>query len=263
MGAQGTTMLNRVTRGDCVEIMKNIPTGAVDLILTDPPYLVRYVDRSGRSVKNDDNDAWIDPAFAQMHRVLKDNKFCVSFCPWNKADRFKEAWRKAGFHAVGHIMFPKKYASSSRFVQYKHEEAYLLAKGNPRLPENPPPDVIPWTYTGNKLHPTQKPVGIFAPLIEAFTRPGDVVLDPFAGSGSTLVAARDTGRRFVGIELDAVHHLTASARLQDQPIAVSKFGGAALGPYACARSADVKAAPAQGARTLPSFRPTKGGHLQL
>jgi len=219
-------LLGRVTRGDCIDVMKRIPSGAVDLIVTDPPYLVRYLDRSGRSVKNDDNDAWLDPAFAQMHRVLKDNRFCVSFCPWNKVDRFTAGWRAAGFHAVGHIIFPKKYASSSRFVRYQHEEAYLLAKGNPPLPGSPPPDVIPWTYTGNKLHPTQKPVGIFMPLIEAFSRPGDVVLDPFCGSGSTLVAARDLGRRFVGIELDAEHHLTASARLADVPPNRSKFGAA-------------------------------------
>lgn len=207
---------NTVTRGDCVQVMKEMPSGSVDFIVTDPPYLVRYSDRSGRTVKNDDNDKWIDPAFAQMHRVLKDGTFCVSFYAWNKVDRFMEAWRKAGFHVAGHIVFPKKYASSSRFMSYQHEQAYLLVKGHPTAPENPPPDVIPWTYTGNRLHPTQKPVGIFTPLLEAFSKPGDVVLDPFAGSGSTLVAARDLGRRFIGIELDEQHHRTASARLQSR-----------------------------------------------
>ena len=98
-------------------------------------------------------------------------------------------------------------------MQYQHEQAYLLVKGNPEVPANPPPDVIPWSYTGNRLHPTQKPTGIFTPLLEAFTKPGDVVLDPFAGSGSTLVAARDLGRQFVGIELDETHQRTASTRL--------------------------------------------------
>jgi adenine-specific DNA-methyltransferase len=98
-------------------------------------------------------------------------------------------------------------------MQYQHEQAYLLVKGNPEAPANPPPDVIPWTYTGNRLHPTQKPTGIFTPLLEAFTKPGDVVLDPFAGSGSTLVAARDMGRQFLGIEFDETHQRTASTRL--------------------------------------------------
>jgi DNA modification methylase len=124
---------------------------------------------------------------------------------------------------AGHVVFTKKYSSSARFMGYQHEQAYLLAKGNPAVPANPPPDVIPWTYTGNKLHPTQKPVGIFTPLLEAFTKPGDVVLDPFAGSGSTLVAARDMGCRFVGIELDETHHRTASTRL------ASKFNQPGIG----------------------------------
>jgi DNA modification methylase len=142
--------MNSITRGDCVEVMKSMPAGSVDFILTDPPYLVRYCDRSGRTVKNDNNDAWIDPAFAQMHRVLKNNSFCVSFYAWNKADRFIDAWKKAGFHMVGHVVFTKKYSSSARFMGYQHEQAYLLAKGNPAVPANPPPDVIPWTYTGNR-----------------------------------------------------------------------------------------------------------------
>ncbi|MCU1336662.1 MAG: methylase protein [Bryobacterales bacterium] len=213
-----------VVRGDCVNVMKAMPSTSVDFIPTDPPYLVRYCDRSGRSVKNDDNDVWLDPAFAQMYRVLKDNRFCVSFYAWNKVDRFVEAWKKAGFHIAGHIVFTKKYASSARFMSYQHEQAYLLAKGNPAPPSNPPPDVIAWTYTGNKLHPTQKPVGIFVPLIEAFTKPGDTVLDPFCGSGSALVAAQDLGRRVIGIELDEAHHRTASQRLAEkQPGLSSKF----------------------------------------
>jgi site-specific DNA-methyltransferase (adenine-specific) len=220
---------NRVTHGDCIDVMKGMPSKTVDFILTDPPYLVSYVDRSGRSVKNDDNDRWIDPAFAQMHRVLKDNQFAVSFYAWNKVDRFVEAWKKAGFRIAGHIVFTKKYASSARFMSYQHEQAYLLAKGNPQAPLNPPPDVISWTYTGNRLHPTQKPVGIFMPLIEAFTKPGDTVLDPFSGSGSTLVAARDLDRRFIGVEMDETHHRTASLRLAEkQPVLSSKFNQAGV-----------------------------------
>jgi len=205
-----------VTRGDCLDVMKEIPSRSVDFILTDPPYLVRYVDRTGRSVKNDNNDSWIDPAFAEMHRVLKDSAFCVSFYAWNRADRFIEAWRKAGFSLAGHFAFPKRYASSRHYTQYQHEQAYLLMKGHPKAPENPPPDVIPWTYTGNRLHPTQKPVGIFLPLLKAYTKPGDVVLDPFAGSASTLVAAQEMDRRFIGIELDPDHQATATARLQSR-----------------------------------------------
>ena len=93
------------------------------------------------------------------------------------------------------------------------EQAYVLAKGRPNRPARPLPDVLPWYYTGNRLHPTQKPVPSLKPIIEAFTRPGDVVLDPFCGSGSTLLAAKLLGRRYIGIELDARHCRTAKARL--------------------------------------------------
>jgi site-specific DNA-methyltransferase (adenine-specific) len=207
-------MLNTVTCGDSIDVMAHLPARSIDFVLTDPPYLVNYRDRSGRRVANDDNDAWLKPAFAQIHRVLKPDSLAVSFYGWNKTDLFMAAWRAAGFRIAGHIVFRKSYASTARHLSYTHESAYLLAKGFPPFPERPPPDVLDWQYSGNRLHPTQKPVQSLKPLIAAFTQPGDIVLDPFAGSGSTLVAAHEMGRRFIGIELDAAHHRTASSRLR-------------------------------------------------
>jgi site-specific DNA-methyltransferase (adenine-specific) len=186
---------------------------SVDFILTDPPYLVRYRDRGGRKVANDDNARWMKPAFAEMYRLLKPGSFALSFYGWNKTDLFFDAWKAAGFRIVGHVVFRKGYASSARFLQYRHESAYLLAKGDVTPPSQPIPDVLDWTYTGNRLHPTQKPVESLTPIIAAFCRPGDLVLDPFCGSGSTLVAARAAGCSYLGIELDADHHRTASERL--------------------------------------------------
>jgi len=206
-------MLGGVTCGDCIDVMAHLPARSVDFVLTDPPYLVRYHDRSGRRVINDDNDAWLKPAFRQMYRLLRPDSLCVSFYGWNKVDTFMAAWREAGFAVVGHIVFRKQYASASRFLSYRHESAYLLAKGRPSLPASPVPDVLDWQYSGNRLHPTQKPVQPLKPLIGAFTAPGGVVLDPFCGSGSSLVAAQELNRRFIGIELDHHHHRTASRRL--------------------------------------------------
>jgi site-specific DNA-methyltransferase (adenine-specific) len=97
----------------------------------------------------------------------------------------------------------------------KHEQAYLLIKGNPVVPANPPEDVLPWEYTGNRLHPTQKPVASLMPLIEAFSKPNDVVLDPFAGSGSTGVAAKLGRRRFILIEKIPDYCNVARGRLND------------------------------------------------
>jgi site-specific DNA-methyltransferase (adenine-specific) len=190
-----------------------LPDGSVDFILTDPPYITRYKSRDGRTVPNDDNDAWLVPAFAEMYRVLADDSFCVSFYGWPMADRFMQAYRAAGFRIVGHLMFPKTYASSTRYLRYQHEAAHLLAKGNPSTPEQPIGDVIAWDYTGNKLHPTQKPVSALMPLVETFSAPEDTVLDPFAGSGSTLMAAKKLGRSYIGIELDAQYHSIARNRL--------------------------------------------------
>ncbi len=206
---------NAILHGDCITLMQRLQSGAVDFILTDPPYLVRYRDRHGRTVANDDNADWLKPAFLQMHRVLKPGGLAVSFYGWNEVDRFVDAWRAAGFRIVGHLVFAKPYASSKRFLQHRHEQAYLLAKGHPPFPAHKLADILPWDYTGNRLHPTQKPVRPLKMLIEGLTKPGDLVLDPFCGSGSTLAAAFACGRDFLGIELDPTHHLSARLRLHE------------------------------------------------
>lgn len=203
---------NVVIHGDCVQVMRRMASACVDFILTDPPYLVRYRSRDGRTVANDDNDAWLAPAFAEMYRVLKLGSFCISFYGWNVADKFIAAWRAAGFRIVGHIVFRKRYASSVRFLRYEHECAYLLAKGDLELPESAPSDVVDWVYTGNRLHPTQKSAKMLKSLVQAFCPAGGLVLDPFCGSGSTLVAARNSSRRFFGIELERYHFHTAHNR---------------------------------------------------
>ena len=209
---------NTVLHGDCTSVMRSLPANIIDFILTDPPYLVRYKDREGRSIQNDSNSDWLIPAFAQAYRVLKQDRFMISFYGWTRVDEFFHAWRSAGFRIVGHVVFRKQYSSRSRFLRYQHEQAYLLAKGNPVLPENPIADVIEMPYSGNKLHPTQKPVAALKPLIEAFTQPGDGVLDPFCGSGSTLLAAKILNRRYLGIELDDQYHAAAARRLHPDGI---------------------------------------------
>jgi DNA modification methylase len=208
-----STPSNVIIRGNCLDILPQIDAGSVDFILTDPPYIARYKSRDGRSVQNDDNGAWLAPSFAEMYRVLKNDACAISFYGWPKVDLFFAAWKNAGFRIGGHMIFRKRYASKTAFLRYQHEAAFLLIKGNPAFPATPLPDVMDWTYTGNKLHPTQKSIHILKPLIEAFSMPGQLVLDPFAGSGSTCVAAKRTGRDYIGIELDAEHHITATGRL--------------------------------------------------
>jgi site-specific DNA-methyltransferase (adenine-specific) len=210
-----SAMRNAVIHGNSVEIMRDLPDASVDFVLTDPPYLCGYRDRTGRRVLHDNDDGgWLAPAFAEAYRVLKRHSVCVSFYGWNQADTFLSAWRAAGFRPAGHIVFAKRYSSKTRYLSYCHECAYVLIKGNPPLPENPLPDVMSWQYTRNHLHPTQKPVEPLKELIASFCPMGGLVLDPFCGSGSTLVAAREIGRDWIGIELDPGHHATAAARMR-------------------------------------------------
>jgi len=205
-----------IVQGDCVEVMRQLRGCSIDFVLTDPPYLVNYRSRDGRQIRNDRDASWLKPAFAQIFRVLRRDSFCVSFYGWNQADKFIAAWREAGFRLAGHLTFPKQYASTERFLRYHHENAYLLTKGNPSQPAQPISDVLEWKYSGNKLHPTQKPLCVLTPLIRSFSRPGDVVLDPFCGSGSTLLAAKLEGRQFNGIELDPHYCDIAAVRLSSR-----------------------------------------------
>jgi adenine-specific DNA-methyltransferase len=209
-----TLPTGHILQGDCIGRMRAMPSQSVEFILTDPPYVARYRSRDGRKIANDDNADWLRPAFAEMYRVLKYRSFCVSFYGWPKADLFIAAWRAAGFRPVGHIMFRKRYASSVRFLRYQHEAAYLLAKGDVNPPPAPISDVLDWSYTGNRFHPTQKPVEVLKPLIASFCPADGLVLDPFCGSGSTLVAAKELGRRYVGIEIEGGHCHTAARRLE-------------------------------------------------
>jgi adenine-specific DNA-methyltransferase len=209
-----TSFLDQVICGDCLTVLPTVPAASVDFVLTDPPYLVNYRSRDGRGVPNDDTDAWLAPAFAELYRVLKRDRFCVSFCGFTQAERFLMAWKAAGFRVLEHLVWRKRYPSSTGFVRRYHEQAYLLAKGNPRRPQLLLPSVLEWRYTTNALHPTQKPVGALMPLIMAFSQVGDVILDPFAGSGSSAVAAEMLGRHYLAIELNEQYARLARDRLQ-------------------------------------------------
>ena len=117
---------------------------------------------------------------------------------------------------VGHVVYVKRYASSARFTRYSHEAAYLLAKGNPEKPHVLLRDVLEWRYSGNERHPTEKPLTAMMPLIEAFSQPGDIVLDPFVGSGTTAVAAKRLGRAYIGIDIEPVYAQQAQERVRGE-----------------------------------------------
>jgi adenine-specific DNA-methyltransferase len=205
---------NTLIHADCTNVLPALASESVDFVLTDPPYVNRYISRDGRAIPNDDFK-WIKPAFRHLYRVLKRDSFCVCFYGWACIGQFVSAFREAGFKIGGHIVFPKTHISNSRYLAYQHEAAYLLVKGIPATIYHRLPDVIPWNERlTNEHHPSQKPLSVLTPLIEAFSRPGDLILDPFSGSGSTLLAAKMLGRSYIGIELDAKYHGIARKRLE-------------------------------------------------
>ena len=73
---------DRVTHGDCIAVLTELPSACVDIVVADPPYLVGYRERNGRPVGNDDNDAWLLPAFRAIARVMKAHCLCASFYGW-------------------------------------------------------------------------------------------------------------------------------------------------------------------------------------
>jgi DNA modification methylase len=150
-----SALRNTIIHGNCIQAMESMPAGSVDFILTDPPYLAAYKphkNNAGQTIVNDDNTAWLTRSFAQMYRVLKTDAFAFSFYGWPKVDLFFAAWKQAAFRIGGHVVFRKRYASKTAFLQYRHEAAYLLIKGNPAFPAAPLP-----RCDGLDLHRQQAP----------------------------------------------------------------------------------------------------------
>lgn len=207
---------SRVLCGDCREVMREMPSGSVDLVVTDPPYLVNYVSRDQRRFANDNprDASWLPATTQEIYRVLKDDSFFVCFYGWHTVDQFLAAWRNAGFRTLEQLVWVKDYPSSVGTVSRYHEAAYVLAKGRPPRPQLVLKSVLEWQYTGNTLHPSQKPLLAVLPLILAYSQKGEIVLDPFTGSGTIPVAAQLAERQYIGIELDPTYARIAEERLQ-------------------------------------------------
>jgi len=187
--------MNRILLGDAAQVLANLPKNTIDLIMTDSPYLVNYKDRSGRKLRNDDNPDGVLPVFVPIARAMRRDSYAVCFAGWSALPQFSAAWQSAGLRIVGQFVWAKPYASRDGFAQCRHKTAYLLAKGRPAMPLKPLPSVMRWTYSGNRNHPTEKAMQVLTPLIRCFSQQGDLVCDPFNGSGSTSVAAVLSGHR--------------------------------------------------------------------
>lgn len=230
-----------VLNGDCLDLMKTIRDGAVDLILTDPPY--------GVTARNKwDSIVPVAPMWDEFWRVLKPNGAVVmtAMQPFSslmvssqyECFKYEWVWRKpqgTGFlnakkqplrnHEVALVFYKKQPTynpqmlpgkpytckSGRASLNYGEQESVVTVNEGYRYPLT----VIDFNYDKNKLHPTQKPVSLFEYFVNTYTNPGDLVLDPFAGSGTTGVACLNTGRDFVLIEKDPKFYGVVVERLSN------------------------------------------------
>jgi site-specific DNA-methyltransferase (adenine-specific) len=205
--------------GDCREILPQLEPEAFDLVLTDPPYLVSYSGRWGSDwgiIEGDSDQGWVGPVYRELWRTLKPDSLCITFYGWPSADVFFDAWYLSGFRPVSVLVLIKGRWGLGHFTRAQHEQAYILAKGRPKKPQAAISDVLIWDDLPQQFHPNQKPLGAMSRLVSTFSSDGGLILDPFCGSGTTLVAARHHGRRAVGIEIEERYCELAALRLSQQ-----------------------------------------------
>ena len=227
--------------GDCLELMKNIPDGSVDLVLTDPPY--------GTTACKWDSVIPFEPMWEQLNRVIKPNGAICLFGsePFSSALRMSNIkhfkydwiWNKKRFANQMCAKFQplKIHENISVFSLKKHNyypqgliRCDKITKQGKKITDNIgggsrptqyyqeftnyPRSILEFGLDKEKYHSTQKPITLLEYLIRTYTNEGETVLDFTMGSGSTGVACVNTNRRFIGIELDENYFKIAENRIK-------------------------------------------------
>jgi len=209
--------------GDCLEIMKTIPDKSIDLVLTDPPYGMDY-QSSRRTEKYDkiDNDIsleWLRPFLQEAFRVLKDDTHIYLFCNDYAISDFRKELEAVGFTPKRTLVWVKNnHTSGDLEGDYGNKTEFLLyaQKGRRELNGKRETNVLNFDRTATTQHPTQKPVDLNAFLIRKSSEENQTILDPFMGSGTTLVAAKLLNRNAVGIEISPEYCKIAEDRLRQE-----------------------------------------------
>lgn len=209
----------KLMQGDCLEMMKEIPDGSVDMVLTDPPYGMDFQSNHRKEkyskIKNDKELSWLNVWVDELFRVAADNTAHYVFCSFHNVDVFKQSLEKK-FKIKNMLVWEKNNTSMGDLkadFAPKYEMIIFLQKGRRFINGSRDPNILKFNRTGNKLHPTQKPVDLLQYLLEKFSDEGAVILDPFMGSGSTGVACKNLNRNFIGIELDEEYFKIAQERI--------------------------------------------------
>lgn len=215
-----------IVHGDCLEVMAGMGGGTVDLVLTDPPYGMGYqsnrrvATRQFDAIEQDDGfDAeWNGRWMAECFRLLKADAHLYAFCSDHHLGDFRSVAESVGFTVKRTLVWVKDaWTSGDLTGDYGHRTEFVMFAQKGRRPLSGPRvgNVIDARRVppGQILHPTEKPVRVLRPLVLKSSAPGETVLDPFAGSGSTGVVCAEEGREFVGIERDAAYVAVAESRL--------------------------------------------------
>jgi site-specific DNA-methyltransferase (adenine-specific) len=221
----------KLLHGDCLELMKDIPDGSVDCVITDPPYSRNTVTAHSRNGVRNLSDLSIQEffyrnMFQEFARVLKKSGIVFSFCD----DLFYPILFASSYHCLqGHslITWDKENISFGRPIRKRHELIMYCSveSGGEFYPSEERthfPSVISHKREMDKEHDAQKPLSVIEDLIKHFTKPNDIILDPFMGSGSTIIAANNLGRESIGIEMNFDYFTLAKQRIEtaQQPLFV-------------------------------------------
>ena len=215
----------RLFQGDAVQLLRELPDESIDLVVTDPPYeslekhrAIGTTTRLKRS-KASSND-WFaifpnsrfDELFGELFRVLKCDRHLYVMCDPETMFVAKPAGERAGFKFWKPVIWDKVTIGMGYHYRGRYEAILFFEKGKRRLSDLGVADVLPIPRVRNG-YPAEKPQALCDVLIRQSSAQGEVVLDPFMGSGSAGAAALSTGRSFVGGDLCAEAMMVARQRL--------------------------------------------------
>lgn len=220
--------INKVICGDCLEVMQGIPNGVIDAVITDPPYGMGYqsnrrINRLDR-IENDHkvNDfTWFDGFCEQSMRVMATDSMLYSFCNEYAMADFRMLMSQHGFSIKRLMVWVKNiHGTGDLEGDYGNMTEFILfgTKGRPKLNGKRSTNVLNFDRVGDLRHPTEKPVDLLGFLITKSSDPDGIILDPFAGSGSTCKAAKQLGRRYIGIEISPEYCKIAEDRLRQEEL---------------------------------------------
>lgn len=224
-------MYNNIYLGDCLELIRQIPDNSIDLVVTDPPYKIITGGDSGgknsirpkgmlsgdRKLFTYQNNITPDLWMPELHRVLKNESHCYIFTNSLNMQTMLNTALAVGFKLHNILVWEKNNCTPSQFYMKNCEYVLFLRKGKAKWINNIGESKTVHYFkniVGNKLHPTQKPVDLLEFYINNSSSVGDVVLDPFVGSGSTCIAAKNTQRHYIGFELDDKYFKIAKSRIE-------------------------------------------------